>query len=297
MTGSKTRAQVLIGVCMLLLSVSGCPGMAHGEDTAMATGTTFGHVTGHHVASGDAAIYVEEIGVPEGPVLIMLHGGFGTIEDFNSIAPILSRRFRLIGVDSRGHGRSSLGSAALSYRTLAQDLGAVVDALGLREFSIFGFSDGGIAAYRFAAGRDPRLRKVVTVGASWEMSESEPCWEMIAGMTGETWKGMFPESHDAYMRLNPEPDFDAFSRSVVAMWTDLSADGHPGGSMRDIAADMLVIRGDDDFLTNLESMARLKALSPKVHLLNVPFAEHVAFDESPEIVLRATGHFLGAELP
>jgi pimeloyl-ACP methyl ester carboxylesterase len=116
-------------------------------------------------------------------------------------------------------------------------------------------------------------------------------------MTGETWKGMFPESHDAYMRLNPEPDFDAFSRSVVAMWTDLSADGHPGGSMGDIAADMLVIRGDDDFLTNLESMARLKALSPKVHLLNVPFAEHVAFDESPEIVLRATGHFLGAELP
>jgi hypothetical protein len=43
-------------------------------------------------------------------------------------------------------------------------------------------------------------------------------------------------------------------------------------------------------------MARLKAVNNKVNFLNVPFAEHVAFDESPEIVLRAMGNFLGVEL-
>jgi len=59
---------------------------------------------------------------------------------------------------------------------------------------------------------------------------------------------------------------------------------------------MLVIRGDNDLLTNLESMARLKSMTEKVNFLNVPFAEHVAFDESPEIVLRAMGKFLGVEL-
>jgi len=56
---------------------------------------------------------------------------------------------------------------------------------------------------------------------------------------------------------------------------------------------MLVIRGDNDLLTNLESMARLKSMTEKVNFLNVPFAEHVAFDESPEIVLRAMGKVLG----
>lgn len=256
----------------------------------------FDHTTGRLVASGDAEIYVEEIGISDGPVLLMLHGGFGTIEEFNTITPTLSRHFRLIGIDSRGHGRSSLGSTKLSYKTLTDDLKAVINVLDLRRFSIFGFSDGGVVAYRYAAGKDNRLQKVVTVGASWEMNENEPCWEMISGMTGEVWKGMFPASYDTYIRLNPKPDFDTFSRSVVTMWTDLSANGHPEESMRDIAADMLVIRGDNDFLTNLESMARLKSMTDKVNFLNVPLAEHVAFDESPEIVLRAMGKFLGVEL-
>lgn len=260
------------------------------------TQTIFSHTNGRLVARGDAEIYVEEIGLSDGPVLLMLHGGFGTIEDFNSIAPTLSRHFRLIGIDSRGHGRSTLGSTRLSYSTLTEDLKAAIDALDLRAFSIFGFSDGGVTAYRYATENDTRLLKVITVGASWEMNKDEPCWEMISGMTGEMWKDMFPASYDTYMRLNPKPDFDTFSRRVVCMWTDLSQDGHPEERMRDVAAEIFVIRGDNDFLTNLESIARLKAMTEKVAFLNIPFAEHAAFDESPEIVLWATGRFLGVDL-
>lgn len=256
----------------------------------------FDHTTGRLVTSGDAEIYVEEIGISDGPVLLMLHGGFGTIEDFNTIAPTLSNNFRLIGIDSRGHGRSSLGKTILSYKTLTEDLNTVINTLNLRKFSIFGFSDGGVVAYRYAVGKDNRLQKIVTLGASWEMNKNEPCWEMISGMTGEAWKGMFPVSYDTYMRLNPNPDFDVFSSCVVNMWIDLSQNGHPEKSMRDVIADILVIRGDNDFLTNLESMARLKAINQKVNFLNIPFAEHMAFDESPEIVLHAIGNFLGVEL-
>lgn len=290
----KSYAQTLMGVCVLILA--GCASIANKENAEMKNLITFNHTTGRLVVTADAEIYVEEIGISDGPVLLMLHGGFGTIEDFNTITPTLSRHFRLIGIDSRGHGRSSLGSTKLSYKTLTDDLMAVINVLDLKKFSIFGFSDGGVVAYRYAAGKDNRLQKVVTVGASWEMNEKEPCWEMISGMTGEAWKGMFPASFDTYMRLNPKPDFDTFSKNVVTMWTDLSANGHPEESMRDIAADMLVIRGDNDFLTNLESMARLKSMTAKVNFLNVPLAEHVAFDESPEIVLHAMGKFLGVDL-
>lgn len=294
MKDRKLFLKAIAGLCIITLP--GCVSIPKMENVRMENRNTFDHTTGRLVASGDAEIYVEEIGISDGPVLLMLHGGFGTIEDFNTITPILSRHFRLIGIDSRGHGRSSLGSTKLSYKTLTDDLRTVINVLDLRRFSILGFSDGGVVAYRYAAEKDNRLQKVVTVGASWEMNEKEPCWEMISGMTGETWKGMFPASYDTYMRLNPKPDFDTFSRNVVTMWTDLSTDGHPGENMRDIVADMLVIRGDNDFLTNLESMARLKSMTEKVNFLNVPFAEHVAFDESPEIVLGAMGKFLGVEL-
>jgi len=279
-----------------MITLSGCASITNKENAGMDYRNIFDHTTGRLITSGDVEIYVEDIGNPDDPVLLMLHGGFGTIEDLNTITPSLSRYFRLIGIDSRGHGRSDLGNTKLSYKTLTEDLKTVIDALELREFSIFGFSDGGVVAYRYATVKDTRLQKVVTVGASWEMNENEPCWEMISGMTGEIWKGMFPASYDTYMRLNPSPNFDAFSTRVVSMWTDLSPDGHPEESMRDVAADMLAIRGDNDFLTNLESMARLKAMNNKVNFLNVPFADHVAFDESPEIILCAMGKFLGVEL-
>ncbi len=263
----------------------------------MNTPVRFAHESGRRIPCGDAEIYIEETGNPQGPPLILLHGGFGTLEDFNPILPALGRHFRLIGVDSRGHGMSSLGSAKLSYETLADDLAQIIAALDLREYSLMGFSDGGIAAYRHAAGRDPRLQKVVTIGASWEMGESDPAWDMLSGMTGAAWKEMFPASHATYLRLNPHPDYDRFAAAVVAMWTDLSPAGYPGHQVQSISAPLLAIRGENDFLTNPDSFARLTALNPAIAFQNIPQADHAAFVDSPEAFLAAMNRFFGLPLP
>lgn len=262
----------------------------------MTIGNTFDHVSGRYISFGDAKIYVEEKGSPDLPVLLMLHGGFGNIEDFKTIASALSRKFRLIGIDSRGHGKSGLGTGKLSYKLLTDDLTQIIDSLELKEFNIFGFSDGGITAYRYAARQDPRLRKIVTVGAGWEISKNDPAWGMLSGMTGEIWKEKFLSSYESYMRLNPEPDFDRFSKAVVAMWTDLSSDGHPGTLMSHVESEILVIRGDKDPLTSLESMARLRGIMKDMSFLNIPFAEHVAFNDAPEVFLRTVGEFFGHAL-
>lgn len=257
----------------------------------MTINNTFNHKSGRFISCGDTNIYIEEKGNPELPVMLMLHGGFGNIEDFNSIAPALSSHFRLIGIDSRGHGMSGIGTVKLSYKLLTDDLSHVINSLKLNKFSILGFSDGGITAYRYAARQDPRLHKVITVGSSWEMNENEPAWEMISGMTGELWKEMFPSSYEKYMQLNTAPDFDRFSEAVVSMWTDLTPDGHPGTLMSQIRNEMLIVRGDNDPLTSLDSMAKLRMSSKNVCFLNIPFADHVAFDDETEIFLRAVGKF------
>ena len=256
----------------------------------------FDHTTGQLVACGDAQIYVEEIGRSELPVLLMSHGGFGNIEDFNKIAPALSNRFRLIGIDSCGHGKSSLGTRKLSYELLTDDLAQVIDSLQLQEFSILGFSDGGIVAYRYASRQDPRLEKIVTVGAGWEISKKDPAWGMLSGMTGQVWKERFPQSYESYMRLNPEHDFDRFARAVVAMWTDLSPEGRPGALMAQIKNEMLIVRGDNDPLTTIDSLAKLCGITEGVHILNIPFAGHAAFDDAPDVFLRTTGRFFGVSL-
>lgn len=262
----------------------------------MAERKTFDHTSGHFILCGDAKIYVEEIGSRELPILLVLHGGFGNIEDFNTITPALSCHFRLIGIDSRGHGKSSLGMAMLSYKLFSEDIARVVDSLGLQEFSILGFSDGGITAYRFAANRDSRLRKIVAVGSSWEMSQSDPAWEMYNDMTGEIWKDTFPDSYESYLRLNPEPDFDRFSGALISAWTDLSPDGYPGALVCVIPNDMLIVRGDNDPLTTIEGLAKLRGMAENRSFLNIPFAEHVAFDDAPAIFLDALGKFFGVSL-
>lgn len=256
----------------------------------------FNHTKGRTITCNDTQIYVEEIGSPKSPVLIMLHGGFGNIEDFNKIAPILSNKFRLIGIDSRGHGKSNLGKTKLSYELLTDDLAKIIDTLKLQEFSILGFSDGGIVAYRYAARQDPRLRKIITVGASWEMSKDEPAWEMLSGITADVWKDMFPNSYNSYMQLNPEPDFDRFAKNVVNMWTDLSPDGYPGALMKRINNDMLIVRGDNDPLTTLDSIVKLRRIIKNIHILNIPFAGHVAFDDAPDVFLQTFSKFFNVVL-
>lgn len=258
--------------------------------------TTFDHQSGRLISCGDAQLYVEELGAPDAPALLMLHGGFGEIEDLNAIAPALSARFRLIGVDSRGHGKSTLGTGALSYDLLAQDLAQVIEALHLTEFSILGFSDGGVAAYRYALENNPGLQKIVTIGASWDMSEQDPAWGMISGMSGDAWKHFFPQSVENYQRLNPAPDFDGFATLVINMWKDLTPAGHPGESMQNLSTPILAIRGDNDPLTTLDGMAKLHKLAEHVSILNIPFAEHAAHIESPDTVLWSIGQFFGVSL-
>ena len=252
----------------------------------------FDHVSGRLIPSGDAMLYVEEKGSPERPALLLAHGGFGTMEDFNVIVPDLARRFRLIGLDSRGHGRSSLGESGLSYALFAQDLGRVAGALGLDAFSVLGFSDGGIAACRLAAQGEPRLDRIVTVGSRWEMRKDDPVYGMLRGVTGEVWKSMFPDSVKRYMRLNPEPDFERFAAAVTAMWTDLGPGGLPGDLVRHIENEMFAVRGDDDPLTTLASMAKLRGVVKNMRFMNIPFAGHAAFDDAPGAFLDDVFRFL-----
>lgn len=91
----------------------------------------FDHRSGQSVDIDGASIYYEIVGQEGAPALLLLHGGFGDMEDFNGLLPGLTRRFRVIGVDSRGHGRSTLGELPLTYQRLQEDVEQLVGRLKL----------------------------------------------------------------------------------------------------------------------------------------------------------------------
>lgn len=252
----------------------------------------FNHNSGQYFEVNGAKIYYEEIGNREKPVLLMLHGGFGNIEDFNPIASYLSEEFCIIGIDTRGHGKSTLGSEKLTYKQIQFDVEAILKHLKINTLSIVGFSDGGIVSYRIAASNRIKVKKLITMGASWSEKDVTEAEDMHKTITPESAKEIFSKSFESYQRLNPEPDFDIFTQAVVSMWLDRTETGHPNERVKDITAEALLIRGDNDFLVSLESLAELKGRIEESSFMNVPFAEHVVYEDQPQIIEIMLKQFL-----
>ena len=113
-----------------------------------------------------AMLHYQIGGTETASVIVLLHGGFSSIADFAPLLPRLQQHYRVIAIDTRGHGRSTLGTAALTYAQAADDVRQILRSEGVEKYSLFGFSDGGTTAYRLGA-EDKNIEKIITVGAEW----------------------------------------------------------------------------------------------------------------------------------
>ena len=253
---------------------------------------TFDHRSGTHLEIDGARLYHEVIGTRGAPPLVLLHGGFGTIEDFNGIVGPLLERFEIIGIDSRGQGASTLGPERLTYARLQADVEHVLDRLGVEHPSVIGHSDGGIVAYRIASMTTRTLERLVTVSARWHVRQAERTRDVFVATTGDRQRRDKPETFEAYRRCNPEPDFDRLAKALVAMWLDPETTGHPDERVASIACPLLIVRGDDDELLTRRAVVDLADRLDQASLLNVPFARHLAFVDQPAIFSLALDRFL-----
>jgi hypothetical protein len=73
--------------------------------------------------------------------LLLVHGGTATSQSWASHLPAFAEHFRVFAPDSRGHGRTDNPTGELGYRVMADDVAALVDALGLRRPLVLGYSD------------------------------------------------------------------------------------------------------------------------------------------------------------
>ena len=103
---------------------------------------------------------------PEAMPLVLLHalGCTGLLTWFPSIAH-LSRRHRVIILDQRGHGRG-IASAQFSLRDCADDVAALLDALGLERAVVVGYSMGGVVAQRVWRQHPQRVAGLVLAATS-----------------------------------------------------------------------------------------------------------------------------------
>jgi len=253
----------------------------------------FDHQHGDYFENDGARIYFEVRGDQDAPSLLLLHGGFGSLEDFNPIFPALSAHFRLVAMDTRGHGRSTLGSRPLSYEQLQLDALELLEHLDIETAYIIGFSDGGIASYRVGAFACERVEKLITIGSTWQRRADDPANELLSKVTGDSWREKFPETYTLYQKLNPEPDFNALAKAEVRMWLDPSTSGYPNQAARRICCPLLIIRGEKDHLFANQDAVELEQIVNGAKLETIPNAGHEAHKDRPNDVVRLILQFFG----
>jgi pimeloyl-ACP methyl ester carboxylesterase len=118
---------------------------------------------GRYVRANGIDIYYEEYG--SGEPLLLIHGGFVNHTMWEQHIPIFAQHFRVITPDSRGHGRTKSPIDTLSYRLFADDMAEFVQALGLRQPLVCGYSDGGQIILEMAM-HHPRLAKAYVAGGT-----------------------------------------------------------------------------------------------------------------------------------
>ena len=112
----------------------------------------------------DIELHCEEAG--EGEPLVLLHGNGEDGTYFAHQIAHFSQRFRVLALDTRGHGKSPRGEAPFTIRQFARDLLAFLDARGIERAHLLGFSDGGNIALVFALAHPERVGKLVLNGAN-----------------------------------------------------------------------------------------------------------------------------------
>ena len=108
------------------------------------------------------------------PPLVLIHGFTGHRDDFIGVAPILAQRRRVLALDLRGHGDSSIKPGALgwSFEQLVTDVGGFLDALEIDRCDLLGHSLGGMVALRCALTFPERLRSLILMCTAPEAPES-----------------------------------------------------------------------------------------------------------------------------
>lgn len=97
-----------------------------------------------------------------GPPVAILHGLFGSGRNWATIARRLAAHYRVIALDLRNHGASPW-AATMDYAEMAEDVRAMLAALGHRTFALIGHSMGGKAAMIAALGQGVAVERLVVV--------------------------------------------------------------------------------------------------------------------------------------
>jgi pimeloyl-ACP methyl ester carboxylesterase len=150
--------------------------------------------------------------------LVLLHGGVNPSEMFGAPLTAMAETQQVIAIHMRGHGFSSEADVPWTYEQMADDVGALLDTLGLEQADVMGWSLGGGVALQTAIRHPARVGKLVVISMSIRYDGNFP--EIQAQF--EAMPDMAPEyarqiEQSPLAEMYPDVDWDVMMRKTGEM--------------------------------------------------------------------------------
>lgn len=247
-------------------------------------------------------LYYEDHGA--GDPLVLVPGLGGTVESWKAQLAYFKRRYRVIALDNRGSGRSSMPPGPYTMDDMAADLAGLLDALDItRPVRLVGVSMGGVLVQCFIHHYPERVAQLVLVSTGVSGGDPRITFPSLAVLQKLAFPGttplqrlqtlfsvyfhprylaahpeVFEEAIQLYARIGAQPDHAAKAQLKAVQ------DTRPYYKwLAKIKVPVLVMHGEDDLVWPVKNAHTLvKGIGENAELALFQDAGHVLFQEKQE---------------
>lgn len=243
----------------------------------------------------------------QGDPVIILHGLFGSLDNWQTIAKTLAEKYTVFIVDLRNHGRSP-HMPEHNYRVMADDIQTFMSDNWIYGSHVIGHSMGGKVAMRLALDYPEMVNKLVVVdmGVKPSPSEHHDIFEAMLGLdvanlasrkvADEAFKKRIPQfSVRQFLLKNLARASQGYQwkMNLPAIYENYDEISSPIKSLDTFDNPTLFLRGGNSKYVLDEDFDHIKSLFPDARLATIDGVGHWLHAEAPDAFLKIVGDFLG----
>jgi 3-oxoadipate enol-lactonase len=256
-----------------------------------------------------SVIHYWTVGPDSAPAVVLTHGTTLDHGTYAEQAAALSRAgYRVVVWDLRGHGASQPMGERITFENTVEDLGALLDAVGIDRAVLVGQSYGGCVIQEFYRRQSHRVAALVLVG-SLELGVELRWHERLLSRTRPFVLRLWPEKHlrrvvPSFMSKRSEVQryvaqaIRPMSKDGFVAVTEAALEGmHCPNRLERIDVPAILIHGEKEMALVRRSIHEWAARDPQVRVEVVPGAGHLANQDEPAAFNEILLGFLRQHVP
>ena len=253
---------------------------------------------------GEETFNVEVEGLQDAPVLMISNSLGSNLHMWDDQIPALSKHFRIVRYDSRGHGASAAPTGPYSLEQLGKDALAILDALGVKKAHWMGLSKGGAVGQWLLLNAPDRIERAVLANTAAQFGGADAWNERLRIVREQGMAGLVQAVIDRWFTKEFQAKAPETIARIRAAFEMTPSEGYAAcmaalrdldlrDAIRNIRNQVLVIIGKNDPATPPEAGKAIAAAIPGARLVELD-AAHLSNIEAAEDFNKTVIDFLTA---